>query len=188
MRPLVASELRRLHRKVAQVDRRLALVELPGKVVPGSQDLEKRTVRLEIGESADGRKVISPPVRWQQPGAGKLKTHAVPADNEQMVLRSPSGTIGSGSHADWGTYDDDTPPPSEKADETVTEYGETRTTIRDDEHRTKTPRAVVESDDVNLGGEDGPRVARIGDLVHVQAGSSAGHWPIVTGSEKVKAK
>ena len=47
-------------------------------------------------------------------------------------------------------------------------------------------RVIVECDDVHLGAEDGPRVARIGDRVQVGSGSSAGLWPIVEGSAKVR--
>ncbi len=122
MRSLVASEIRRLRRDVTHLERRISLGKLTGKVVPGSQDKEKRTVQLEIGKSADGRVIKSPPVRWRQQGAGKLKIHAVPADNEQMTLDSPDGTIGSASLADWGTYDKDHTPPSSE-DEVVMEFG-----------------------------------------------------------------
>lgn len=47
------------------------------------------------------------------------------------------------------------------------------------------PKVVVLSDDVHLGAQGGPAVARIGDLVDVGSGSSAGQWPIVSGSAKV---
>lgn len=40
---------------------------------------------------------------------------------------------------------------------------------------------------VNLGGAGGKRVARIGDMVQVTSGSSAGLHPIVEGSSKVFA-
>ena len=85
--------------------------------------MDKRTVRLVLGKTADGQEVLSPPVRWQGTGAGAFKMHATPADNEQMVLHSPSGTIGNGSMAHWGTYDQDNPPPSKNKDEVVLEYG-----------------------------------------------------------------
>lgn len=49
------------------------------------------------------------------------------------------------------------------------------------------PKVVVVSDDVQLGADGGPRVARIGDLVDVASGSSAGQWPIVSGAAKVSA-
>jgi phage baseplate assembly protein V len=49
------------------------------------------------------------------------------------------------------------------------------------------PKVVVESDNINFGGEGGAKVARIGDRVNVGSGSSAGLWPIVEGSDKVKS-
>ncbi|HBT44297.1 MAG TPA: hypothetical protein DIW51_00635 [Rhodospirillaceae bacterium] len=48
-------------------------------------------------------------------------------------------------------------------------------------------KAVVNCEDLHLGTEDGPPVARVGDLVNVGSGSSAGTWPIVSGSDKVRA-
>lgn len=133
MRDLAAVEIRRLHRKVADADRRLSLAQLPGKVKKGSQDMEKRTVRLVIGKSKDGQEILGPPVRWQQPGAGRLKIHAAPKDGEQMVLQSPSGTVGGGSLAVWGTYDSDNAPPSKSKDETVIEFDKAKITLGKDE-------------------------------------------------------
>ena len=49
------------------------------------------------------------------------------------------------------------------------------------------PIVTVDSPEVRLGGPSGPAVARVGDLVSVSAGSSAGSWPIVSGSAKVTA-
>jgi phage baseplate assembly protein V len=49
------------------------------------------------------------------------------------------------------------------------------------------PKVVILSDNINLGGEGGAKVARVGDKVRVGSGSSAGDWPIVEGSNKVKA-
>ena len=40
---------------------------------------------------------------------------------------------------------------------------------------------------VNLGGSGGQGVARIGDKVEITGGSSAGQWPIISGSSKVKS-
>ena len=126
---MAASEIRRLHRKTAQLDRRLARAAAPGKVA--SVDHGARTLRLEIGRSADGRPILSPPVRWQQPGAGILKMHAPPKVGEQMTLQSPSGTIGSGSLALWGTYDKDNAAPSKAADAAVLQVGDGSITLAD---------------------------------------------------------
>lgn len=122
MRNLAAFEITRLHRKHARVDRQLGLVDITGKVKPGSQDMQKRTVVLVLGTGSQGN-VESPPLRWQATGAGALKMHACPDDNEQMVMHSPSGVIGSGSLAHWGTYDQDHAPPSQSKDEAVLQFG-----------------------------------------------------------------
>lgn len=129
MTDLVASELRRLHRKCAQLDRRLACANLPGKVA--SVDHDKRTLRLELGKDGEGKPILSPPVRWQQPGAGDFKMHAPPKVGEQMTLASPSGTMGSGSLAVWGTFDKDNAAPSKAADAAVMQFGNATITAKD---------------------------------------------------------
>ena len=40
---------------------------------------------------------------------------------------------------------------------------------------------------VDLGGSGGQPIARIGDKVEITGGSSAGQWPIISGSSKVKS-
>ena len=122
MSNLAATEIRTLHRKVAQLDRRLALASVPGKVA--SVDHDKRTLRLELGKDADGSAVLSPPIRWQQPGAGTFKVHAPPKVGEQMTMQSPSGTVGEGSLAMWGTYDKDNAAPSKASDAAVLNVGD----------------------------------------------------------------
>ena len=59
--------------------------------------------------------------------------------------------------------------------------------IHRDHIRVTSPKVVVESDNVHLAGEGGQKVARVGDKVRVGSGSSAGDWPIVEGSNKVRA-
>ena len=49
------------------------------------------------------------------------------------------------------------------------------------------PRVEIAAQEIDLGGGAEAGVARIGDMVEVGAGSSAGRWPIVSGSGKVKA-
>ncbi|WP_085593524.1 phage baseplate assembly protein V [Thalassospira sp. MCCC 1A01428] len=46
--------------------------------------------------------------------------------------------------------------------------------------------ASLDCNDISFGGEGGQPVARVGDMVNVGSGSSAGLWPIVSGSEKMK--
>ncbi|WP_417536091.1 phage baseplate assembly protein V [Methylophaga sp.] len=59
--------------------------------------------------------------------------------------------------------------------------------LKRDQILVEAPKVVVQSDDISLGGEGGAKVARVGDLVAVGSGSSAGNWPIVSGSDKVTA-
>lgn len=40
---------------------------------------------------------------------------------------------------------------------------------------------------INLGDTGGQPIARVGDKVNIASGSSAGQWPIISGSDKVKA-
>ena len=122
MRSMVADSIRLLHRRTSQANRRLALVDLTGKVKAGSQDMDKRTVRLVLGKTADGQEILSAPSRWDTGGAGRLKTHQAPKDGEQMSLHSPSGTVGPTSLARWSTYDKDNQPPSKSKDEAVIQF------------------------------------------------------------------
>ena len=188
MKDLVATELRRLHRKVQQADRRQGLVDIAGKVKPGSQDMEKRTVVLVLGQTRDGKDVLSPPVRWQATGAGSLKMHAVPADNEQMKLHSPSGTIGSASMAHWGTFDQDNPPPSQSKDESVLEFGKGKFVFGKDNV------TISYGDDVRIVLDDKNALVRVGSSGVVKLGKEADKGqtdPVktVTGqSDSVQAK
>lgn len=122
MKSMVADSIRLLSRQLAQANRRLAQVDLTGKVKAGSQDMEARTVRLVLGKTADGKEILSAPVRWDTAGAGRLKTHQAPKDNEQMSLHSPSGVVGPTSLARFSTYDKDNKPPSKSKDEAVLQF------------------------------------------------------------------
>ena len=46
---------------------------------------------------------------------------------------------------------------------------------------------IILDGNVDLGGSGGQGVARIGDKVEITGGSSAGQWPIISGSSKVKS-
>ncbi len=47
--------------------------------------------------------------------------------------------------------------------------------------------SIVLNGTTDLGGVGGASVARVGDKVKIDSGSSAGEWPIISGSSKVKA-
>lgn len=118
----VDAELRRLRRAVAQAERRLALAELRGHVA--EVDAQKRKVRVEIGTSADGTPVLSPWVSWAEPSNGILKI-AIPMQvGDPVVVRSPSGVLGTASVAERQGYSTAHPAPSNAADTVVERMGE----------------------------------------------------------------
>lgn len=60
-------------------------------------------------------------------------------------------------------------------------------TVNADKVTANADQVTVNAPSIDLGGEGGKPVARIGDLVSVSIGSSAGLWPIVEGSGAVRA-
>ncbi|MCY1705484.1 phage baseplate protein [Pannonibacter sp. SL95] len=129
MRDPYALALRRQAAAMATIERRLAMADLTGKV--HEVDPAKRRLRLKLGQDAKGRPVLSPWVRWQEPGVGALSIHSEPAIGEQMRLVSGSGTIGTASIAVPATFDRDHPAPSTASDTTVIARGDVRIEISD---------------------------------------------------------
>lgn len=123
MRSLAALESRRIRNALEAAERRIAMSNLPGKVSGEHIDREKRLIRLKLGETEDGQPILGPWSRWQEAGAGGLKIHSEPAPNEQMMLTSFSGTVGSASIAVPATYDQDHEAPSKSGDTAVMERG-----------------------------------------------------------------
>lgn len=121
MRDPVAAELRRQAARTEAAERRVAMMALSGKVA--AKDPEKRLLRLKLGTNSRGEDVLSPWIRWQEAGAGGLTIHSEPDDAEQMIMLSMSGTIGAGSIAVPGTYDQDHAAPSKSSDTAVLQRG-----------------------------------------------------------------
>jgi hypothetical protein len=160
MRDLAASEIRRLRTQLARAERRIAFMNLPGKVT--RKDPAKRMLRLQIGTSADGRPVLGPWSRWEEAAAGGMRIHSEPAMNEQMSLWSQSGTVGQQSMARPATYDDDHQSPSKSSTTTVFERGGSRIEIGPD-GVTITGAKIVTDGVTHLGGEGGQLLHRKGD-------------------------
>lgn len=123
-------ELRRLHRLNAQTERRLAASELHGRVT--HVDHDRRMCRVKIGSKADGADVLSPWVRWSEPQNGFVATHTPLQIGDPVVLRSPSGVLGTASIAERTGYSGDHPAPSNAADAAVERTGELTITRRAD--------------------------------------------------------
>lgn len=119
-----ATELRRMRQLIDRQNRRLAMMDLPGKVKASETDRDKRTVRLVLGTAKDGTEILSPPIRWQESTAGRMRIHSEPDDQEQMIMRSASGTVGLSSMALPGTYDQAHESPSKEENLSVFDRGD----------------------------------------------------------------
>jgi hypothetical protein len=137
--------------------------------------------RLKLGE-VDGKPFLSP--WYPHPETGKT---SVPLKKGQVVgVLNPAGDARQGVLIRGG-YSDGQPAPNTDMDANVFEDAGVRIEVRQGVAYVRASKVVIESGDVSLGGEGGKRVARVGDKVHVQSGSSAGFWQIVEGSSVVTA-
>ncbi|NJL32991.1 MAG: hypothetical protein HC893_02990 [Chloroflexaceae bacterium] len=124
-------KLRAIEKRLVEVDQRLARVVLHGKVSDLRQQGGDWQVRLEIGRDPETDAVVKSPWVPVQPAAsGALKIKVKPTVGERMTMLSPSGTVGTGSWAIRGPFDDDHPPPAGDED-VVLEVGATRIIARD---------------------------------------------------------
>ncbi|GGF38242.1 hypothetical protein GCM10011321_31500 [Youhaiella tibetensis] len=147
----------------------------------------KKGFRVKWGEDGDGRPFLSP--WYPHPESGGATSTWMPLSEGQIVgIMNPGGDPRQGVLLRGG-FSDVNPPPSQSLDENVIAFGSVRLTLHRD------GRIVVDaggpvtinSPEIHLGGEGGQPVARVGDLVEVGSGSSAGMWPIVEGSSVVRA-
>lgn len=155
-----AREIRTLTRKIVELDRRLAQSEMPGTVA--EIDTDRRRLRLDLGMTAAGDPILSPWVRWAEASNGSLRVHSAPVVGTPMILRSPSGTVGDGSIAHWGSYTDDVGAPSTAAAGAMLQVGSSSIAIGPDgldltaatirlHGDVKADGGVLTHDDVNVG-------------------------------------
>lgn len=139
--------------------------------------------RLKLGEGEDGKPFLSP--FYPHPETGKT---SVPLKKNQiMVAINPGGDPRQGLLVRGG-YSDEHKSPNENLEANVfKDAGVTIEIVDGKVVITANTAVTVNAPKVELGGEGGKPVARIGDKVHVMSGSSAGMWPIVEGSSVVTA-
>lgn len=120
-------ELVELASRVAELERRFSGTMRHGTVE--EVDPAKQIVRLNFGESDDGKPFLSPWIPYAQI-AGALKVHTPPSKGQQFTLLSPTG--------DWQqavamplTWSNQNPSPSQNGDENVLTFGNVRITVKD---------------------------------------------------------
>lgn len=151
----VGRELRLLRREVVRLNRKVALARMPGKVA--EVDAAKGLVRLELGEDPEsGEQVLGPWVKVERPRAGTIGVYAMPSVGEQMYLASASGVVGADSVACFGCFDEENPPPDQRADVMVLANGSTRLELSGDSFKVVAGGCELVLDDKGLAstGED----------------------------------
>jgi phage baseplate assembly protein V len=158
-----------LHR-LTELERRVANTVRPGKVV--KVDPAKGLVKLKVAELETGW------LPWMTQ-AGDINAYIPPAVGQQMLLISPSGEPGQGWAAPGGFSNQFTQPHDQGGQMKIT-HGSVIIFTDGQKIHVTADHAVIEAGKVDLGGEGGPAVARIGD----QTSDGA---TIVSGSGKVFA-
>ena len=179
-----------IYRRLAEAERRARNRKRTGTVT--EVDNAKGLARVEISKT-DGTAFVSPWLPWKEIAAGGIKSHIPPTVGEQVDVVSENGDL-TDAVIDMSTPSNQNARPHDGPEAVITK-GAVRIEISDDTTTITTPTAIVNSEEkavvtspeIHLGAEGGPAVARIGDMVNVTFGSSAGLHPIVEGSGRVFA-
>lgn len=110
-------------------------------------DAKAGTVRLRLG-GTDAEPFLSPAIPYAQV-AGALKVHSPPSVGQQMTLMAPSGDFRQATALPM-TWSDANGSPSEKGDEHVATFGDTRVEMRGGDLHVATPKIVFECGGVTV--------------------------------------
>lgn len=171
-----------MQRQIAELTRRQANTIRTGRVV--EVDPASGRVRVNVGD--DGSELVTPFIPWPE-RAGARRSWNPPAVGEMMTVLSPGGEVGENSVATYGGFTADVPAPSGDGEAAVFAVGGVTITVLGDAVTVSAPKVTILSPTVELGGAGGKPVARVGDMVQIDTGSSAGSWPIIEGSSTVTA-
>lgn len=178
----LVTHIEQLGFRIADIERRERNRRRKGKIAEISDDKSK--YRVELSQQ-DGKPYLTPWIKARTLSAGGVKVDVLYSVGEQVDVVSESGDLAD-AQIDFSTYSDDNA--RENGDTPLhIKIGDTVIEAAGDVVKVTASKVIVQSDNVQLGGDGGKQVARIGDKVHVSGGSSAGMWPIVEGSETVFA-
>lgn len=170
--------------RLAELERRARNRRRKGVVAEiGTGDKAGR-YRVRLSEQGEAP-YLSDWIKPRQIAAGGVKIDVLYSVGEQVDVVSESGDL-TDAQIDFSTYSD----ANERENTDVPlhiKIGETVIAVTGDTATVTAANVIVNSPNVQLGGDGGKRVARIGDRVNVASGSSAGLWPIVEGSSQVFA-
>lgn len=174
--------------------RRLANIIRLGQIF--AVDYEAAKARVKIGN------LETDWLPWITANSGETKSWNPPEIDEQVIVLSPCGELNQGAILP-SLYRSNNPENSDNiksitfADGSKISFDKASGNLDLDIKGNATIKvagnAQIEATNttlkgnVDLGDSGGNAVARIGDKVKIDSGSSAGEWPIISGSSKVKA-
>lgn len=168
--------------RIAELERRDRNRRRKGKIAKISDDKSKYRVEL----SRQGEKpYVTPWIKARTLSAGGVKVDVLYSVGEQVDVVSESGDLAD-AQIDFSTYSNENARENSGAPFHI-KIGDTVIEASGDQVKVTAATVIVHSPNVQLGGEGGKKVARIGDKVKVASGSSSGLWPIVEGSDTVFA-
>jgi phage baseplate assembly protein V len=159
-------------------------------------DFEIAKSRVKIGD------IETNWLPWVNSNSGANNSWNPPEIDEQVVILSPSGELNQAvilpslykSNASSNllniqsiTYKDGSKVTFDHDVGNLTLDIKGNTTIKVTGNAEIEAANITLKGNTDLGGSGGDPVARVGDKVEITAGSSAGEWPIISGSSKVKA-
>ncbi|EPR19753.1 hypothetical protein L905_21595 [Agrobacterium sp. TS43] len=178
----LAHHIEELNYRIADIERRERNRRRKGKIAEISDD--KSRYRVELSRQGE-EPYLTPWIKARTLSAGGVKVDVLYSVGEQVDVVSESGDLAD-AQIDFSTYSDENA--RENSDTPFhVKIGDTVIEATGGLVKVTADKVIVQSDNVQLGGDGGKKVARIGDLVHVMSGSSSGKWPIVEGSGKVFA-
>ncbi len=174
--------------------RRLANIIRLGQIF--AVDYEAAKARVKIGN------LETDWLPWITANSGKNKNWNPPEIDEQVIVLSPCGELNQGvilpslyrglapensSNIKSITFADGSKISFDKMSGNLDLNIKGSATIKVTGNAQIEAANITLKGDVDLGGSGGNPIARIGDKVQIDSGSSAGQWPIISGSSKVKA-
>lgn len=174
-----------LYYRLAEVERRARNRKRTGTIAEVGSGENAGKYRVQLSEQG-GKPYLSPWLKAKALGAGGVKIEVMRTVGEQVDVVSESGDL-TDAVVDLSTYSDENARANGANVPLHIKIGDAVFEMSGDGLTVTAPNVVVNSPHVQLGGEGGKRVARIGDRVSVTTGSSQGLWPIVEGSDSVFA-
>ena len=131
----MSESLIELFRRVADLERKIANQMRHGTV--HSVDAAKGTIRLKLGEGANGKPFLSPAIPYAQM-AGALKVHTPPSVGQQMTLLAASGDLRQAVAMPM-TWSNSNAAPSQSGEENVLTFGSVRIELKGDKLKITAP-------------------------------------------------